>query len=1077
MRRRLFLADPSLVDLAGHHFETTMGLARAAVGAFDETVILGHRRRIPALAAQGVQPVFTDSLYDPRPPKVWLPAEAAALEAPVTRPAADLLAALATWRIGPRDRVYFHTLTPNLAADLLEAACCLAPGAAPVLGLMLRYDPEAEPWVGSFARLAAALEAADRHGQGAALRLAAETDRLAARSAAALGRPVETVLHFPTAGAAPPAAAPEGPVTLGFLGEGRAEKGFAAFVAAAEALAAEGPPFRLVAQAYSAAEDPAFAGAAARLEALAAAQGGACHGVLEAGGFAAALAEIEVLALPHRPPAYARRGSGLFVDALASGAVAVVRAGTWMSGFDGHPGVVVFEDDASLAAGLAAGLALARQSPRAARAAAGAALFSASRHIEMLAAPRALPAPEERTDMAQARPTALVITKFWPKTGAAHVFRSQVAMLLAAGFDVSVATVTSFAAPEGASPESYDWHRAAMELPPVTFHWVCFAHPEALASLDEIAHGMTGTETSWTAETLKALATEWPASLARAMAETPPDLILCNYLSHLPLADRLKGPETRVVVETHDICSVQYATTADRDLRPEDYRAELSAGRRADGLAFISGREARAFDAAGIDTPAIQVLPGGTRELDPAWCTGLMTALAETDRAATVAGTQDMLTRLIGTGDNPTGAARVGVALRRAGPAGKFLVYVGSDHDWNTRGLAAFLDTAFLPVLQPAGFTLLVVGGVCDWLAETRGDLPGVIPAGILPDLRPIYELSAIVVLPVVGGTGFPIKTIDALANGLPTVGTPLAFRGLDPTDYGARVADIEGMAAEILDLAAGAAPDPAPRPAPALSFRGYCQTWAEFLSQILDRPITVPSSALPAPPPLEVAPRVAEILGASAPRLTALPAGAYAVGPETLPALKLASFGFQPRASEPDWLWSSSWYAGLLLAAEWRGRDLGLSLANVALPDWAEALDIDAFVDGVPERLRLSRQSSVLTVPLPEAGEGPILVELLLPEAVAVPEDDSRVLALCVTEVAPMAAKAPLHLARADFAGLDNPAFVDFAYQRILGKPADEGGKGHYLYELSQGVTRDAILETLAASEASLWPHGVVIA
>ena len=48
----------------------------------------------------------------------------------------------------------------------------------------------------------------------------------------------------------------------------------------------------------------------------------------------------------------------------------------------------------------------------------------------------------------------------------------------------------------------------------------------------------------------------------------------------------------------------------------------------------------------------------------------------------------------------------------------------------------------------------------------------------------------------------------------------------------------------------------------------------------------------------------------------------------------------------------------------------------------------------------------------------------------------------------------------------LDDRAFVSDCYQRLLGRPADEAGLDHYAGELARGMSRDALEETLRASD-----------
>jgi glycosyltransferase involved in cell wall biosynthesis len=52
---------------------------------------------------------------------------------------------------------------------------------------------------------------------------------------------------------------------------------------------------------------------------------------------------------------------------------------------------------------------------------------------------------------------------------------------------------------------------------------------------------------------------------------------------------------------------------------------------------------------------------------------------------------------------------------------------------------------------------------------------------GAVGDLAPHYRAARCVIAPMVSGRGISIKTIEALALGLPFVGTAAAFRGMPP--------------------------------------------------------------------------------------------------------------------------------------------------------------------------------------------------------------------------------------------------------------------------------------------------------
>lgn len=107
---------------------------------------------------------------------------------------------------------------------------------------------------------------------------------------------------------------------------------------------------------------------------------------------------------------------------------------------------------------------------------------------------------------------------------------------------------------------------------------------------------------------------------------------------------------------------------------------------------------------------------------------------------------------------------------------GKRLVFVGANTAPNVEGLRWFFDQVW-PLLQPEGFTLDVVGNVCD---AFRDPPPGVIRHGQQDDLQKYLDAADISINPVFVGGGLKIKCIDSLAAGLPCITTIEGAAGLE---------------------------------------------------------------------------------------------------------------------------------------------------------------------------------------------------------------------------------------------------------------------------------------------------------
>jgi glycosyltransferase involved in cell wall biosynthesis len=127
--------------------------------------------------------------------------------------------------------------------------------------------------------------------------------------------------------------------------------------------------------------------------------------------------------------------------------------------------------------------------------------------------------------------------------------------------------------------------------------------------------------------------------------------------------------------------------------------------------------------------------------------------------------------------------------MRRPPPPhrGPRFAYVGN-LTWhpNARGLGWFFDSVWPQTrdLMPDA-TLEVAGSGLP--TDARGApvapqawrAPGVTMLGFVPDLTPVYERSAALVAPILGGSGVRIKLLEAFRQGVPVVTTPDGAAGL----------------------------------------------------------------------------------------------------------------------------------------------------------------------------------------------------------------------------------------------------------------------------------------------------------
>lgn len=135
------------------------------------------------------------------------------------------------------------------------------------------------------------------------------------------------------------------------------------------------------------------------------------------------------------------------------------------------------------------------------------------------------------------------------------------------------------------------------------------------------------------------------------------------------------------------------------------------------------------------------------------------------------------------------------------------LIFTGSRNDLNRLGLLNFLTTVWPMVrLAAPAARLVVTGTVCEHLESLTADvLDGVEVLGPLPREQMLQALhgSSIAINPTTGGTGLKIKTVEALALGLPSVVTSNAAEGLEPfRNQGLLVADSgPAMLTKVLSL------------------------------------------------------------------------------------------------------------------------------------------------------------------------------------------------------------------------------------------------------------------------------------
>jgi len=119
------------------------------------------------------------------------------------------------------------------------------------------------------------------------------------------------------------------------------------------------------------------------------------------------------------------------------------------------------------------------------------------------------------------------------------------------------------------------------------------------------------------------------------------------------------------------------------------------------------------------------------------------------------------------------------------------LLFIGSFLHANNREAARWLARRLAPELRTerVPFAMVIAGlRAPAWLRKAAGG--GVTVISDAPDLEPLYRSADIVLAPLSHGGGTKRKTLEAMAWGLPVIGTPQAFTGLPQLDGRAFVVD-----------------------------------------------------------------------------------------------------------------------------------------------------------------------------------------------------------------------------------------------------------------------------------------------
>ncbi len=601
-KRRFAYVEPELIGYVGHHFGLTRMVCHAAEAAGFECVVGTNRAWSAQLdGIEGpirAEPAFSSFKDGSQPhvvPSVF---------------AQELLAFMRKMALNDRDVVYLHMPYPTLMVGILELVATLPLNTLPTFSIRICMDDGG--FGGHGIRQTSVIRSIRKLGPArrSRFRFTVESAVLQSYFAEKTGEIFPIVLNPSSIDLARAKIlatrrrqdrAADAPVVFGYFGEAREEKGFVLVPEIIEVLVRRHGPkaVRFAIQVSAASDNDTPRVRAAREKILALQEETRSDGTIvlygkfdTMAGYYTAMSECDAMLLPYEKRSYAIRGSGVVLEAMRLGMPVVVTAGTDMA--------TTFAGSACVAAEMtvqafahACSTLLDDRDHLVERTEA----FVKTSPLFMSNAAFVASVVERNVEAAEEAPVVLWIGNDVLSQGVSAVYKAQRAFFERQGYEIFDLYVPypddsgflhSDDALEGyLVKNAVGWRVNGYDFD--CYSWITNQEPsdERVKLLRTIAEQGTSTALLTELNTYVRV----PASVIRLIANRRIDYVCLNYVHLLPVAERLGligRPDTRVILETHDIQAYQHAIRAGRKVDMEDVESELAAMKVADRIVAIS---------------------------------------------------------------------------------------------------------------------------------------------------------------------------------------------------------------------------------------------------------------------------------------------------------------------------------------------------------------------------------------------------------------------------------------------------------------------------------------------------------